>query len=37
VALVCILIAGVIGLFSSLVPAMAASRIPIVQALRSTE
>jgi putative ABC transport system permease protein len=37
VALVCILTAGFIGLMSSLVPALSASRISIVQALRSTD
>lgn len=37
VALTCILIAGAIGLLSSLVPAMGASRAPIVEALRSTD
>jgi putative ABC transport system permease protein len=37
VAAACILTAAVIGLVSSLVPAMAASRTPIVQALRSTD
>lgn len=37
VAAACILTAAVIGLASSLVPAMGASRIPIVEALRSTD
>ena len=37
VALTCILIAGTIGLLSSLVPALGASRAPIVEALRSTD
>ncbi|HXB68821.1 MAG TPA: FtsX-like permease family protein [Candidatus Acidoferrales bacterium] len=37
VAAACILTAAVIGLASSLVPAMGASRIPIVDALRSTD
>ena len=37
VALVCILIAGAIGLLSSLVPALGAARAPIVEALRSTD
>jgi putative ABC transport system permease protein len=37
VAAACILTAGVIGLLSSLVPAMGASRTPIVDALRSTD
>jgi len=37
VAAVCVLTAGVIGVMSSLVPAMSASRISIVQALRSTD
>jgi putative ABC transport system permease protein len=37
VALACIGVAGVIGLFSSLVPALGASRTPIVDALRSTD
>jgi putative ABC transport system permease protein len=37
VAVVCILTAGAIGLVSSLAPALNASRIPIVQALRSTD
>ncbi len=37
VALTCILIAGAIGVLSSLVPALAASRSPIVEALRSTD
>ena len=37
VALVCVLIAGITGLLSSLVPAVSAARSPIVVALRSTE
>jgi ABC-type antimicrobial peptide transport system permease subunit len=37
VALACICTAGVIGLLSSLVPALGASRTPIVDALRSTD
>jgi putative ABC transport system permease protein len=37
VATACIVTAAVIGLVSSLVPALAASRTPIVQALRSTD
>ena len=37
VALACICTAGVIGLVSSLVPALGASRTPIVDALRSTD
>ena len=37
VALVCVLIAGAIGLLSSLIPAMGASRTSIVEALRSTD
>jgi hypothetical protein len=37
VALVCVVIAAVTGLLSSLVPAVAAARAPIVEALRSTE
>ncbi len=37
VAAACILTAAAIGLVSSLVPALAASRTPIVQALRSTD
>jgi putative ABC transport system permease protein len=37
VALVCVLTAAAIGLASSMVPALAASRTPIVQALRSTD
>ena len=37
VALACVFTAGIIGLMSSLVPAMSASRTSIVQALRSTE
>ena len=37
VAVVCIVTAGVIGLISSLVPAMGASRTNIVDALRSTD
>ena len=37
VAATCILTAAVIGVMSSLVPALGASRIPIVQALRSTD
>jgi putative ABC transport system permease protein len=37
VAAVCILTAGVIGLLSSLIPALGASRTPIVDALRSTD
>jgi putative ABC transport system permease protein len=37
VAVVCVLTAAVIGLTSSLLPALNASRTPIVQALRSTD
>jgi putative ABC transport system permease protein len=37
VAVVCLITAGIIGVLSSLVPAMGASRLPIVQALRSTD
>jgi putative ABC transport system permease protein len=37
VALACLLTAAVVGLVSSLVPAMNASRLSIVQALRSTD
>lgn len=37
VAVICVLIAGAIGLVSSLVPALGASRAPIVEALRSTD
>ena len=37
VAAVCIATAGAIGLMSSLVPALSAARIPIVDALRSTD
>lgn len=37
VLLTCILIAGAIGLLSSLMPAMGASRAPIVEALRSAD
>ncbi len=37
VAVACILTAAVIGLLSSLVPALGASRTPIVEALRSTD
>jgi putative ABC transport system permease protein len=37
VALACILMAGAIGLVSSLLPAMSASRASIVEALRSTD
>ena len=37
VALVCVATAGFIGLMSSLLPAMSASRTSIVQALRSTD
>jgi putative ABC transport system permease protein len=37
VALACILTAGTIGLMSSLLPARNASRITIVEALRSTD
>jgi putative ABC transport system permease protein len=37
VAVTCILTAATIGVMSSLVPALSASRIPIVQALRSTD
>jgi putative ABC transport system permease protein len=37
VAATCILTAATIGVMSSLVPALSASRIPIVQALRSTD
>ena len=37
VALTCVLIAGAIGLLSSLAPALGAARQPIVEALRSTD
>jgi len=37
VALACVFTAAAIGLISSLIPAMGASRIPIVDALRSTD
>jgi len=37
IALLCILIAAAIGLLSSLIPALGASRISIVEALRSTD
>jgi putative ABC transport system permease protein len=37
VALVCVATAGILGMMSSLVPAVGASRIPIVEALRSTD
>ncbi|MGD0869873.1 MAG: FtsX-like permease family protein [Bryobacteraceae bacterium] len=37
VALVCVLAAGIIGVMSSLVPALSASRTTIVEALRSTD
>jgi putative ABC transport system permease protein len=37
VALVCLATAGIMGVVSSLVPAMGASRTPIVEALRSTD
>ena len=37
VAAACIVTAGAIGLISSLVPALSASRISIVEALRSTD
>ena len=37
VATACILVALVIGVFSSFVPAWGASRTPIVEALRSTD
>ena len=37
IALVCVTVAAIIGLISSLVPALGASRIPIVAALRSTD
>jgi len=37
VAAVCILLAALIGLVSSLFPALGASRAPIVEALRSTD
>jgi ABC-type antimicrobial peptide transport system permease subunit len=37
VALTCVLIAGAIGLLSSLGPALGASRAPIVEALRSSD
>jgi putative ABC transport system permease protein len=37
VALICVAVAGLIGVMSSLVPAMSASRTTIVNALRSTD
>jgi ABC-type antimicrobial peptide transport system permease subunit len=37
VALICVVAAGLIGVLSSLVPAMSASRTTIVEALRSTD
>ena len=37
VAVTCLIAAGMIGVISSLVPALGASRTPIVQALRSTD
>lgn len=37
VALECLLIAGVVGIVSAFVPAFQASRIPILEALRSTD
>jgi putative ABC transport system permease protein len=37
IAAVCIALAGLIGVVSSLIPAMGASRAPIVEALRSTD
>ncbi len=37
VALLCITIAGIIGVLSAMVPAVGASRTPIVEALRSTD
>jgi len=37
VAAACILTAGAVGLMSSLVPALGASRMSIVQALRSSD
>jgi len=37
VALACLATAGILGVMSSLVPAMGASRTPIVEALRSTD
>ena len=37
VALTCVVIAGSIGVLSSLAPALGASRLPIVEALRSTD
>jgi ABC-type lipoprotein release transport system permease subunit len=37
VALACVVTAAAIGVMSSLVPAMGASRISIVEALRSTD
>ena len=37
VALLCVSIAGAIGVLSSLIPALGASRTPIVEALRSTD
>jgi putative ABC transport system permease protein len=37
VALTCVAIAGAIGILSSLIPALGASRTPIVEALRSTD
>jgi len=37
VALACIFTAVAIGLMSSFIPAMGASRVPIVEALRSTD
>jgi putative ABC transport system permease protein len=37
IAAVCVLIAGLVGVASSLIPALSASRTPIVEALRSTD
>ena len=37
VAAACLLIAAIIGVMSSLVPALSASRAPVVDALRSTD
>ncbi|MGA8582066.1 MAG: FtsX-like permease family protein, partial [Bryobacteraceae bacterium] len=37
IAAVCVLLAALIGLISSLIPAMGASRAPIVESLRSTD
>jgi ABC-type antimicrobial peptide transport system permease subunit len=37
VAIICLLVAGLIGLISSIVPAWGASRRPIVEALRFTD